>query len=236
VILSDVPPDSPEDTEQIGTLAAGNAVVDHVAFSPDGTLLAQTVGSGIVAVYETATQEPVIRYEMPSLQGTGLAFSPGGRYLAAASGFPSTAISVFDLENDTTDPAYILDAESATVTGVAFLPADNDTLPTLAAIDDTGGLRLWQIDDGATVIGETEVEGAWLLHVAVNPVGDLLATTSLAGQITLWDISDITAPGMLTMLQDDGEPVHDITFSPDGTLIATAEDDGTIRIWGLPLD
>jgi len=237
VVLSEVPADAPEDTEQITTLPAGNAVIDHVAFSPDGTQIAHTIGSGVVAVYDTDTQEPINRYEMPTLQGTALAFSPDGRYLAAASGFPSTAISVFDLDSDELQAAYTLDADSGTITGAVFLPVADDTPLTLVIVDDAGGIRLWQLAEEASVIGEGQLEDAWPLAVDVTPAGDLLAIGQLDGRVQLWDISEPTTPVVAAVLRGSGTgPEYAITFSPDGTLLATGGDDGMISLWGLPLD
>lgn len=235
VQIISMPPDDPDAATSAGEVVAGSAVVDNVAFSlrDERLRIGLTVGSGHVALHEFGTYDEIARYDMPTLQGMALAFSPDGRYLAAASGFPSTAVSVFDTDSDTTAPVFTLDAENGTVTGLDFIPVADDESYILAAVDDLGGLHLWSIDDEAEIIGAGEHDDAWLLAVDVAPSGELLATSALDGRVHLWDVREADAPELLTTL-DLETPINDLTFSPDGTLLALAGDDGVIYLWGIP--
>src|SRR5688572_17162814 len=67
------------------------------ALSPDGKRLATAAGRSVI-LWDTATGEPVRRFEVPGRRGTGmtLAFSPDGTRLAAGGGY-SGHLSVWDV-------------------------------------------------------------------------------------------------------------------------------------------
>jgi WD40 repeat protein len=75
------------------------------------------------------------------------------------------------------------------------------------------------------LVGPTEVvDGA-----AFSPDGTLLVTAGMTAGARLWDV--LTGRGLGT-LEPDGKPVTDMTFSPDGKIIAGTEDgSGTVGLW-----
>lgn len=96
-----------------------------------------------------------------------------------------------------------------------------------------------RLPDGVTVSGwgtalPDEVPGlqtypppAAMTSVAWHPGGALLAT-STGRSVVLWDL----AAGLpLTVLTGHSDLVTSVTFSPDGTRLATASHDRTARIW-----
>ncbi|HEX6076900.1 MAG TPA: pentapeptide repeat-containing protein, partial [Micromonosporaceae bacterium] len=64
--------------------------------------------------------------------------------------------------------------------------------------------------------------------VAFSPDGDLVATGSAVGTITVWDVA--TGQALREISGHSGQ-VWAVAWAPDGTLLATASNDRTVRLW-----
>ena len=86
-------------------------------------------------------------------------------------------------------------------------------------------VRIWSLDETPPLRLE---HPAQVLAVAWSPDGTQLVAAS-ARKAHVWSASG--APGIV--LEGHEKIVHSVAWSPDGRLIATASDDGTIRLWNL---
>ncbi len=72
-----------------------------------------------------------------------------------------------------------------------------------------------------------------IASIAINPEGTLLAAAQIDGPIALWDLVNREPVGLL---KEDGGSPSDISFSPDGKILAAGFDSGNagiIRIWDV---
>ncbi|MCU0702395.1 MAG: WD40 repeat domain-containing protein [Fimbriiglobus sp.] len=69
-----------------------------------------------------------------------------------------------------------------------------------------------------------------MLAVAVSPDGALIATGDAAGQILLWHPQTRIAYAVLV---GPARAVNGLAFAPDGTAVAAACGDGSVRVWRL---
>jgi WD40 repeat protein/DNA-binding SARP family transcriptional activator len=98
----------------------------------------------------------------------------------------------------------------------------------IATASDDGFVRVWDATSGAEVL---RLETGPAAGVAFSPDGARLATADYAaGAATLWNAA--TGEKILTLTGHAGG-VNQAVFSPDGTHLATAGEDGTARVWDL---
>ena len=148
-----------------------------------------------------------------------IAFSPGGQYLAVASGI---GVWIYEVA---TSRALMLIPTASSVTSVSFSPDG----ATLASGSGNGTILLWDVATGepiATLQGHTD----WINSVSFSPDGATLASASSDGTVKLWDVA--TGEPIAT-LQGHTDWINSVSFSPDGATLASGSGDGTILLWDV---
>jgi WD40 repeat protein len=162
-----------------------------------------------------------------------VAFSPDGKMVA--SGSADMTIKLWDA--GTGKEIRSLNWLSGGVTSVTFSPDGK----ILASGSTDGTIKLWNIESGKVLRILTKQTSDPVTSVSFSPDGNILASSSGKytgegvvglpyGEIELWDM---TTGQELNTIKGDPDVVTDITFAPDGYLLASASEDGTIRLWGV---
>lgn len=145
------------------------------------------------------------------------AYSESGAFLTAGSNNPIVAT----------------EADAPLVCAINHNPRalDEDYSPghSLAYALDNGQVEVWPLVENSTPIrlntGEKKV-----LSIAVAPDGTWFAAGSQSGMIYLFNSE--TGEEILTM-DHHHAPVTDIAISPDGKMLITCSEDGSLEIWGI---
>jgi len=222
----------------------GNVPVNGVAFSPDGKLLATAGADGTVGLWNTATGHeagaPFSAETGPGSSVNAVAFSPDGKLLATADADGTVGLWNPATRRAISPPLRTETGPGPGVNAVAFSPDGR----LLASAGADGTARLWnpatrQAPHPLLPAGtgaRYNVRG-----VAFSPNGTLLASADADGTARLWNPATgqaIGPPLPVETRQVSGvrnfsfEPdVTGVAFSPDGTVLATADADGTARLW-----
>jgi WD40 repeat protein/predicted Ser/Thr protein kinase len=203
----------------LDTLRGSGGGVTAVCFSPDGRRLASGGDDRRARVWDMASGKPVAVVS-PANGGTrALAFHPSGRYIGTGGWWN---IEFWDAET-----GAHLRTFSGPANSLAFSP---DGKLLLQGIPDSG-VREWELASNqamhAVPSGLTSV-----VALARSPDGGLLAVGGVGGTgVEVYDLSPGWAGSSPRPFAGHTGFVAAAEFSPDGTRLATAGGDKTIRLW-----
>jgi WD40 repeat protein len=184
-------------------------------------------------VWNVARQEVVATLRGNAETVKAVAFCPDGLHIATGGDDRKTRVWSIVTEELRAD----LGGERYSITGVTWSPSGGQ----LAALESYGSVRLWDVR-GGRLIQPSVLEAFFrrLLflerdeyrykptRLAFSPDGRLLAVPR-GERVRLLDVERWSE---VAVLQGHAGQVTAAAFSPDGSLVATASEDGTARLWG----
>ena len=205
-------------------------VVNAVAFSADGSMIASASDSGVIQLWQ-----PTTGLELRTLRGhsapvLSVAFSKDGKRLASGSDDKTTRI--WDLLTGNELRSFTGHTEG--VATVALSP-DAKTVASGSGniLDGNSTIKLWDVVTGRelhTLVGQS----GEVTSVAFSPDGKTLAgsTGNIMGPsvINLWDVA--TWRQLHTLAGNSGW-VTAIAFSFDHKTMASSSYDKTISLWNM---
>ncbi len=205
-------------------------IVNRVAWSPDGRLLASGSLKGWVKVWDARTGTRIVHLRAHQKFVGSLAFSPDSGRLA--TGGEDNYVKLWDI----TRPEKPV-REFPTGAGTTILQA-LDFSPDgrqLAAADRDRKVRIWNVADGFEAHFPEDL--LMVGGLAFMPDGQQLVTVNTRGVVTVWNVA---ARQPVATFRADIRAVGDrAAFSRDRRLLALGCEDGTVKIirtYPLPLE
>lgn len=201
--------------------------ISDVTISPDRKWVASS-SSNHVVIWDAETGLPVqwikVRHGMAQL-----AFSPDGRFLAGngiSSGSPGSLVIW-----ETTDWSEVRRwTTQLHPSGLCYTP-DGQLLITASADPADHSIVIWDPATGDRVrvlTGHSDRVNS----IALDPVGQRLASASTDGSIRIWDV---TSGEELRAIEVEGCHFAQIAFSPDGQRLASSSDfpERKVQFWDV---
>jgi RNA polymerase sigma factor (sigma-70 family) len=193
----------------------------NVRFSPDGRFLASIPGSdrdpGEICIWDLKTGEERHRWKSPSGRVLSAAFSPDGKHVAVGS--QHRDLVLWDLSSGKEVRRYPTDAFFGEI---AFSPDGK----ALAAISGEGIIRLWETATGRVLPASADP--------FINTVHNLRFSRDgrrLLGSGATYVVWDPATGREIHRFSQVSERRWPLALSPDESLLAATEPDGTIRLW-----
>jgi WD40 repeat protein/serine/threonine protein kinase len=205
-------------------------VVNSVAYSPDGTLLASAGADNVIRLWDAASRQAVGE----PLSGhtntiNRVAFSPDGTLLASASA--DNTVRLWSIP--TGEEVRVLDEHQLPVWALDF-SLDGRYLVSSdgnASGDDGGTIIIWDVATGEVIHTLADVHTGIIFDVAFNLDGSLIASGGDDNIIRLWDTETGETAGELT---GHNNWVLTLAFSPtDSNLLISSGVDVNIAYWDI---
>ncbi len=219
-------------------LRGENNHFNFVTFSPDSSFLVTANDDNTINLWKRdGTLKTAFKAHKSKIRK--VTFSPDGLLLASAS--DDRTIKLWQLNGEL---MQVLQGHQGKVTSVIFSP--NGKL--LASASEDKRIKFW------TPNGEELVtlngHDSPVTSLSFSRDNKLLASGSKDGTVIVWSLAkifnegnvvqkEVTSQGKLLVFSEEkNSGIVSVNFSPDGTILAAASADGSVRIWrkdGSPL-
>jgi WD40 repeat protein/vacuolar-type H+-ATPase subunit H len=215
---------------QIAEFIGHQNSVLSVSFSPNGEYIATASYDHTAKLWDLSGKQ--LAEFIGHQRGIScVSFSPNGQYIATAS-FDST-IRLWDFSGN---QIAEFQEDQSEVNSVIFSPSGK----YIATTSNKRTARLWDLHGNQ--IAEFSGHQYRVMSVSFSPNGECIATANCEGSVGLWDLSGNQIVEFIVSQDTAAKPyisffpeniVLSVSFSPNGEYLATASNDGIVRLWDL---
>lgn len=224
----------------IPPLKEHSAFVSCVAFSPDGSILASGSKDNTILLWDVNKTSKTFG-EVLTGPLTGhtdsiwdIAFNPAGGTLFSSS----EDGKIFQWNVDTTSPDFGTPFASPIMAhgGAIYALAFNPDGSSFATGGGDKKVQVWNSSQDHPLVSEYTEKPDVYYHFSFSPDGEKVAVTSMSRTVYVHPVIYSSPPGdssKVMELNGHSNQPHVTAFNPDGTLLATGDDDDIILLWDM---
>jgi WD40 repeat protein/serine/threonine protein kinase len=212
--------------------------VHSVAYSPDGSRIAAGASDGSICLYRAADGVVEKRWQGHAGAVLSVRFSPDGRQLASC-GYDNAA-NIWDAQ--TGQLRQTLAGHAWWVWSAEYSPSGDE----LVTASQDGKVIVWRRDANGQFSEETQFTGhkGPVYAACFSPRGRVVASAGYDGRVLLWNPDEVRpvdvarrldglsdAPPNYQTLAGHRGPVRTLSFSADGSHLASGGQDNMIVVW-----
>ncbi len=208
--------------QSLVTIQAHSQPVTGMIFSGDGTRLATISGEQLVKIWDWQDKKLTAQIKAAAFK---IAFSPDGSQIAVGEDRQITLWNTQDGKLITT----LTTGPRAQADTMLFSP-DGQYIVNGGSIQT---LTVWDTKTG-TLVNTLPGAGGDENSVAFSRGGDLLVTSVLGGDVSLWDVSTMRSTALnRAMLSVGTRQILYSDWTPDGFILLLVDATGPIQVWGI---
>jgi eukaryotic-like serine/threonine-protein kinase len=217
----------------------GHTLFCHgLASSPDGLRLASAGKDGTIRIWDSTPVKADEGLESVTCEHDyevwSVGFSPTGDYLATTGAYPRSTsaenltVRIWDARTFAQIRALPLPPSVMVVFHVAFSPDGKRVAAAAATRDGEAIVDEWETKTGREVVHEIRERGYMPFYVTFDPTGRYIIREGPGHTVQVRDADtgkEVGVVGRHTM------QIWGMAFSADGQHLATASNDGTVKVW-----
>jgi len=210
-------------------ISAGNDAILALGFDSKGKFLATGGKDKQVKVWDLGGGDSAKQFEGSFDRIDSIAFSPDDKQIfAGSSGTGIRTWRLSDAKPQDSRFQYNGEIYSITADKARSLILAAGTAGDVKGLHD-GRVKIWNYSDGKELLSFVPHR---LVTSSVSVSNQTLATASTTDAVVrLWDLNSGNPVGTFT---GHTKGVNSVCFSPDGNLLASGGEDGTVKIWNVP--
>lgn len=220
-------------TREAGVVTVSDQLVESVAISSAGTLMAAVADDGAVGVWRLAPGQDAVPAHQLSVPGLplGAAFHPEGSLLAV--GTTDGQVHLWRIGPESAEELPALTGFENYVYGITFDPTGR----YLAAGSTDRTVRIWDLADPAAAqpVGEPIRGPGDTVYALSWSTDGTLAGASKDGPVWLWEIADPSAPTVRATLGAGEGGRYAVALSEGGRRVSAAGTGRTVVTWQTDL-